>query len=233
MHIFFGTPQGKDRFLIQGEEFQHFKARRIRKGEPIGIIWGGNVYLCEPESIGKIEAVCLVKGRLGSKKPSVSVTLYQAVPVELKTFDLIIQKSTELGVMKVVPLITGRSFRNRHVLMKRMHRWTRIYREAMKQSGRAYELDISEPMEVGSLEPEHELNILLDNFYEGEPLGAMNLKGVRDVGLVVGPEGGFSEEESEALRDKGFISVKLEPHTLRTETAAIVGVGIIVNLAGS
>ncbi len=233
MHIFFPSSKKGNRFVISGEELKHLKVRRISPGEELGIIWEEKIYLCRLSEERKREALCEIVGEIETKKPKVEITLYQAVTVDLKTFDMIVQKATELGVVKLVPTITERSFRRREVLLKRMERWRRISKEAMKQSGRPYEMLIEKPTSINSLKPEHELNIILDNFYEGIPVRELKLSGIKKLGIVVGPEGGFSEREGSMLREKGFTSVRLEPYTLRSETAMMVSVGIIVNLAGS
>jgi len=114
-----------------------------------------------------------------------------------------------------------------------MDRWKRVSMEAMKQSGRAYELSISEPIHLQDIEPLCDINILLDSFYEGSSITELEFRDTDTVGVVVGPEGGFSKTEGKLLREKGFVSVKLEPHILRADTAATVIAGIIMNLAGS
>ncbi len=232
MHIFFPSRKSKDSFILQGEELRHFKVRRIKKEEKVGIIWEGSLYLCELERAGSKEAKLRIIERIETKEPAVMITLIQAVPVALRTFEAILQKSTELGVSEVVPLLTDRSFKNREVMGKKRERWERIIREAMKQSGRPYTLELRDPMYIDELEPKSELNIILDNFSDGKRVKELELEGVKSVSLVVGPEGGFSKSEVRHLTDKGFIPVRLEPHVLRSETAAIVGVGIIANLAG-
>lgn len=233
MHIFISEKRKGDTFYITDEELRHLKVRRISKGETIGVIWEGKLYSCVLVDNRKSEALCEIIEEVHVEVPEVHITLYQSVPLELKTFELIVQKSTELGVRKVIPVITGRSFRNKEVLYKKKERWRKVSLEAMKQSGRPYKLEIEDVVDINEIEPVHQVNILLDNFHRGAYISELELKTVKDIGIVVGPEGGFSRQEGGLLRDKGFLSVRLKPHVLRAETAAIVSVGIIVNLAGS
>ncbi len=233
MHTFFPSKKLKGRFLISGDEFKHLKIRRIRVGEDIGVIWGGDIYLCRLESFSGKEALCVPLKRLVSSSPPVELTLLQAVPVNIKTFEFILQKATELGAVRVVPLITERSFRNIRILKEKRERWERIVREAMKQSLRPYELELDEPKPIEEIEAEWDVNLLLDNFMEGKGVEELKLKEGDRVCIVVGPEGGFSERETKALRERGFIPIRLRPHVLRTETAAVVGMGIIMNVARS
>ncbi len=231
MHIFFPSTKKGSFFYIKEEEFKHLKVRRIKKGEEIGIIWEGNIYKCVLKEINKKEALCEIKEIVESEKPVIDITLIQAVTIELKTFDMIVQKATELGVKRIIPLITERSFRNIDAIEKRAQRWTKISKEAMKQAGRPYTLRIDSPIFIENLHPQWNMNILLDNFYNGKYICELSFKNLKSVGVVVGPEGGFSQKEATTLRDRGFISVKLKPHVLRAETAAIISVGIIMNLA--
>ncbi|EDP76552.1 RsmE family RNA methyltransferase [Hydrogenivirga sp. 128-5-R1-1] len=233
MHIFFPESKKGTQFSISGEELKHLLVRRVQIGEKVGIIWENKLYLCKVVEKNKKKALCEIEEEIETKIPKLKLTLYQAVTIELKTFETIVQKATELGAAELVPLITERSFRRREVILKKMDRWKKVSKEAMKQSGRTYELSIREPALLEDLEPTSDLNILLDNFYEGKPIGSLELSSVESVSVVVGPEGGFRREEGEHLRSKGFLSVKLEPHVLRADTAATVGVGIIMNLAGS
>lgn len=231
MHTFIPYRRLKDIFLIQGEELDHLRVRRVKRGEKVGAIWEEELYLCELEGISKTEARLRIIERLETKRPSVKIRLVQAVPVELKTFETILQKSTELGVQEVVPLITERSFRNKEIIEKKRERWERIVLESMKQCKRPYRLSLREPISIEEFKPEDEINLVLDNFSEGRRIKDLDLKEAKSVSLVVGPEGGFSKRDVDMFKDLGLVFVKLEPHVLRTDTAAVVGIGLIVNLA--
>lgn len=233
MYTFFGRKLKENRFLIEGEDLKHLRVRRIKIREKIGIIWEGSLFLCELTDINPKAALCKAIDIVDVEPPPVDITLIQSVPVELKTFELIVQKATELGVKKVVPLLTKRSFRKMETIERKRERFEKIVREAMKQSNRPYPMEIASPLDIEELEPTCDLSILLDNFEEGKRISDLPLKEVKSVEIVVGPEGGFTREERELLKGRGFLSVRLKPNILRTETASIVGVGIIVNLAGS
>lgn len=233
MYNFFPLRKLKDAFLIEGEELKHLNVRRIRPGERIGVIWEGHIYLCELESVNRKEALCRILSKLETEEPKVYLKLIQAVPVELRTLDTIVQKATEIGVKELIPLITERSFRKEKVLEQKRERWERLIKEAMKQAGRPQPMTIGKVTHLSELTPDCELNIVLDNFYRGINIGTLNIRNVKSVCIVVGPEGGFSVNEGETLREKGFIPVRLRPYVLRSETAAAVGAGIIINLADS
>lgn len=155
--------------------------------------------------------------------------------------DFMVQKTTELGVAEIAPFVSRRSVsRPRDMdLEKKAMRWERIAREAVKQSGRAF---------VPKIWPVVDFLTLIDRgfppgylpliFWEG---GGKHLKEVLDsngVGrprgamVVVGPEGGFDEEEVRRAEEKGFIPVWLGHHVLRAETAALVVCALIQFLLG-
>jgi 16S rRNA (uracil1498-N3)-methyltransferase len=146
--------------------------------------------------------------------------------------ELIIQKTTELGVSAIIPFKSERSIslEERESKQKKSHRWQEIAIKAVQQSRRAgvprVEAYLSFMEALKSCEGEG-LKILL---YEKE---GENLKNVlkryqpKKIFAMVGPEGGFTEEEVALAKDKGFIPVKLGQRILRTETAAITLVGIL------
>ena len=142
--------------------------------------------------------------------------------------DLIVRQATELGVEKFIPVISERSFKKIEVILKRIEKWRRIIVEAMKQSRRAIPMEIGSPVKLEELKPTAEENILLDNFFRGSK--PMELRrNVYSFSVVVGAEGGFSEKEGRLLRERGFTPVILEPYTLRTETAVVSIVSILMN----
>jgi 16S rRNA (uracil1498-N3)-methyltransferase len=162
---------------------------------------------------------------------SLEIILLQALP-EKERMELIIQKATELGVSSILPFQSERSISlmEREARQKKAHRWHQIAVKAVQQSRRA------KVPYVGECRPfpevledcrEKGLKILLWE-KEGE-----NLKNIlrryspKKVYAVIGPEGGFTEEEVKLAKDKGFIPVKLGQRILRTETAAITMVGIL------
>lgn len=228
MHVFYSKERKGNILILEGGEVKHFRVRRIEKEEEFGVIYEGKIYLCKVEREEKSRVICKIVGQLETKEPPKNITLYQCITVELKTMDTIVRQITELGVKKFVPVISERSFRKKETIKKRLEKWKKIAVEAMKQAKRPVHLQVSEPMELEELEPIHEENIVLDNFYEGIKVRNVNLT-AENFGIVVGPEGGFSEKEGRILREKGFKSVILEPYTLRSETAAVSIVSILMN----
>jgi len=162
---------------------------------------------------------------------SLEIILLQALP-EKERMEWIIQKATELGVSAIIPFKSERSIslEEREAKQKKAHRWQEIAVKAVQQSRRA---------EVPRVGPYHSFQEVL-KICEGEGLKILlwekegeNLKEAlrrsspQKVYVMVGPEGGFSEEEVKLAKDQGFIPVKLGQRILRTETAAITLVGIL------
>ncbi len=162
---------------------------------------------------------------------SLEIVLLQALP-EKERMELIIQKTTELGVSAILPFQSERSIslEEREAKQKKAHRWQNIAVKAVQQSRRAkvpYVGECRPFREVLGGCGEDGLKILLWE-KEGE-----NLKGVlrgplpQKIYVAVGPEGGLTEGEVELAKREKFIPVKLGHRILRTETAAITVVGIL------
>lgn len=168
---------------------------------------------------------------LSSTESPVKIVLLQALP-ERERMELIIQKATELGVSTILPFKSERSIslEERDAKQRKSHRWQQIAIKAVQQSRRAKVPRIEsyrsfqEALEVGRAEG---LKILLCE-KEGESLKMILRQYLpRKIYAMVGPEGGFTEEEVKLAKAGGFIPIKLGQRILRTETAGITLVGIL------
>jgi 16S rRNA (uracil1498-N3)-methyltransferase len=162
------------------------------------------------------------------------VTLIQALAKGDK-LDLVVQKATELGVERFIPVSTARAVQRLEVdqgrMLSRRARWQKIAREASRQSGR---LDVPEVENVTSLQTalhasaKDALKILL---WEGARQTSLRsllpVEPPRQIVIAIGPEGGFTVEEVELARQAGFAPAGLGPRVLRTETAALVTLAIL------
>jgi 16S rRNA (uracil1498-N3)-methyltransferase len=162
---------------------------------------------------------------------SLEIILLQALP-EKERMELIIQKATELGVSAIVPFKSERSIsiKEREAKQKKAHRWQHIAVKAVQQSRRARVPYVGECLPFQKVLEgcgEDGLKILLWE-KEGENLkSALGQHDTQKIYVMVGPEGGFTEDEVKLAKKKGFIPVKLGQRILRTETAAITMVGIL------
>ncbi len=162
------------------------------------------------------------------------VTVIQALAKGDK-LDLVVQKATELGAARIIPVTTARAIQrldaNTLRTMSRRSRWQKIAREAARQSGR---LDVPEVEGVTALttamqaSPKDALKLLL---WEGARQTTLRsllpTTPPKQIVIAIGPEGGFTTEEVEAARTAGFSPVGLGPRILRTETAALVTLAIL------
>jgi len=161
-------------------------------------------------------------------------------------FDLVIQKATELGVTRVVPLASERAdlrLRDKPDTEHRIARWQRIAREAAKQSGRARVPEVAAPLSFNSLVRESATEAMKPNevvrFMFSERDGSSLAEAAdgiaepaAEIVAVVGPEGGWTDQEIELAREAGWQIVTLGGRTLRAETAAIVVVSLLQNRFG-
>ncbi len=158
---------------------------------------------------------------------ALSLELYAGL-VRANRFDLIVEKATEAGADVITPLISGRSVRGDAPSPSRYERWERLAAEAAEQSGRLYLPVLQPPATLDRLLEKPGLSILLPHPGEMPWSQAATLLPARGtLAVVVGPEGGFSDEEVAAARQRGAILASIGPNVLRTETAAIVATALV------
>ncbi len=151
-------------------------------------------------------------------EPQKYVILYCAL-LKKGNFELVVQKTTEIGVKEIVPLLTKRTIKQ---ALKR-ERLERIIKEAAEQSGRGTVPLLDNPLsfsEALRYAAANEANYFFDR--EGELFSSSLVKGKKKIGVFIGPEGGWSAEEKELARKNKFIICSLGKLTFRAETAAII-----------
>lgn len=160
---------------------------------------------------------------LNQNEPKVQVTLFCAI-LKKENFELVVQKATELGVRKIVPVLTRRTIK----LGLNLERLRKIIKEASEQSGRGIIPDLTDPVEFESaLGLSSNINLFLDTS-GGEVLSNLDIKEDK-IGVWVGPEGGWDLEEVSLALEHGHIITSLGRLILRAETAAIVVVSRIIS----
>ncbi|OGW15177.1 MAG: hypothetical protein A2035_08825 [Nitrospirae bacterium GWA2_42_11] len=226
-----------DRIEVTGDLLKHLLGSlRIKIGERIVFVdEDKNRYLVAVTHAGKDSITGnIIDKTVLIRKHGVSINLVQAIPKGPK-FDYIIQKSTELGVSAITPVISERCVvrPEKEQAQAKLLRWRRIALEAAQQSNRRDVPEIKTPVTFTEFLTSYgkvDLKILL---WEGEKEHGIkdilkNTKDVKSVAVVIGPEGGFSENEVKIAVEKGFTSVSLGESILRTETAPIVILSIIL-----
>ncbi|MFT8313366.1 MAG: 16S rRNA (uracil(1498)-N(3))-methyltransferase [Clostridium sp.] len=234
MHKFF-VPENniKDNIaIITGDDVKHiYKVLRLKIGDKININnCIGKEFLGEIKSIDKALITCNIIENINiNNESNIKIHLYQGLPKAVK-LELIIQKATELGVMSVTPVITERVIvKNELSESKKIERWNKIALEACKQSKRTIVPEVKNIIKFNDFLKEVENFDLVVIPYENEKNQGIknmiaNLKGkkINTIAIMVGPEGGFEEEEIKKLKEIGAYIVTLGPRILRTETAGFV-----------
>jgi len=183
----------------------------------------------------RAEGLIVGRAALATESP-LDLTLAQGVPKGDK-MDGIVRMATELGVTRVVPLMTARTVVRLEPARwtSRLGRWQRIAKEAAQQSGRAAVPEIGAPRDVASWAREAGANGLLVCLWEEERAGLerrLPPGPCPRVTVIVGPEGGLTADEVRGLADAGAVVASLGPRLLRTETAGAVAVALLQSRYG-
>jgi 16S rRNA (uracil1498-N3)-methyltransferase len=242
---FFAPPNAfsKDRTLtLQAEEARHLReVLRLKPGDEVYVFDGeGKEFRCEIEESRKDTARLKVLAAIAPARPESPLKLTLAVAL-LKSdkFDLVVQKATELGAVRILPVMTKLAdirLRDESDAAKRVTRWQRIALEAAKQSGRALVPEVTQPISFPKL-AQAAIDQTRVIFSEREGRSIQNLKdSSRDSPLaitaVVGSEGGWTEEELSVARTNNWVIVTLGGRILRAETAAITAMVLLQHVYG-
>jgi 16S rRNA (uracil1498-N3)-methyltransferase len=229
---FFVDAVQSGRARIVGPDAQHLtRVLRVEPGQQFEISDNQSVYLAEVESARKDLVSFSVRERLATVDSVVRTTLLASL-VRFERFEWIIEKATELGVERIVPVEAERTEKGlRTASEKRSVRWNRIAREASEQSRRARLPEIHEALAVSkALEIEADYRYLLEEAAGTTPILSV-LPSTRQAGervaLLLGPEGGWTDRERALITSEGWSPVSLGREILRAETAAIAGLAII------
>jgi len=225
--------------LTKDESKHALKVLRMSVGEELCALDGcGGRFAAVLDNVHGDTAEVRLTEQLPSNEPTVKVTLYQGLPKSDK-LDFIVQKLTELGAGCVVPVKMARCVVKSDAKdgKKRQERLERIAFEAVKQCRRAASPEIAEPLtwkQCFARMEQHDLLLVPWEDAEGYNMkkAFSEFPEAKDIGIVIGPEGGMSEGEVEALREQGAKIVTLGPRILRAETAAVASVTMAMTLWG-
>lgn len=235
---FFGCTDGEKAY-IQGGDLKHMSnVLRMKTGDFAVLCDNENTdYLCRIISVQKeLAELEILEQRHNEAVPNVEITLFQCLPKSDK-MDFIVQKATELGAASIVPVMSKRcvSRPDDKSMSKKLQRWEKIAEEASKQCGGGkipsigrltdYKKAISEYSKIG-------LGIL---FYEGggKSLSELPVKEAAKIGIFIGSEGGYEQEEAEFAERNGITAATLGKRILRCETAPIAALSVLMNLTGN
>ncbi len=214
--------------IITEDEFNHLvHVMRKKIGDSIMIVDGrGNAYEATIVDIHKKQAEArILKKYHNHNEPEIKLTLAIGILKNPSKYDFLVEKTVEIGVYEIIPIFTERTI-PKHA---KTDRWQKLAIAAMKQCGRSFLPNISEPMNIKDLiesSGDYSEKILLHNLinprhkiYTLKSILSQNLK---DALILIGPEGGITDNEVELAVNNGFKIVSLGSRRLRTETAAIV-----------
>ena len=222
--------------IIEGEDVKHIsRVLRCRENDKLEVCdMENNEYICEIKEINKDNILLDIIEKVNIKRESnLKVKLYQGMPKGTK-MELILQKLTEIGVDEIVLVQAKRSVTkiDNKKEDKKIERWERIIYEAAKQSKRAKIPKLTGVLTFKEALADMQNNDLNICPYENERTisikEAIKDSSANTIGIFVGPEGGFEEEEVEKIQEIDGKVVSLGPRILRTETASVVASSVVL-----
>ena len=222
---------------LDADETRHLRdVLRLREGAVVQVFDGeGREFSCVVKQSNKKETLLKISEEIAPPASESGLNLTLAVALlKGEKYDLVVQKAVELGVTKIVPLLTKRSdikIKDSKEINKKSERWRKIALEAAKQSGRAKLMKIETPTGFESfIESESDDAKILFAERGGESFS--EIKAGKNITAITGAEGGWEDSEIEAAQVKGFQIITFGGRIMRAETAAITIAGILQNRYG-
>lgn len=223
--------------IVSREDIRHItKVLRLSAGDRIEVSdsaqWEYEAEIISVEDTC-VEARILDKQKF-AREPQVHVTLFQGIPKQSK-METVVQKCVELGVYSIVPVFTERTVvADKGNFEKKRQRWQKVSAEAVKQCRRGIIPQIGRELKFQQMIQQLSAFDLVVFPYENETGRTIkdSLRGLAQkpekVALIIGPEGGFSDTEAQTLKDLGADCVTLGKTILRTETAGLAALSMIM-----
>ena len=221
-----------DIFTLNEEDSYHIvKVMRYKVGEEIEIVYEKDVFVCEILELGKNVKCIIRKTNHQIENDIPNITIAQSLVKEQK-MDYILQKSTELGVDKIIPISASRSvIKVNDKSDKKIDRWRKIVKEASEQSKRNKVptiTDIKKITELASCCYDYKILCSVNEVSMSLKKVLQNVSKSDTILFVIGPEGGLEENDVEQLENNGAKIVTLGKRILRTETVALNVLSIIM-----
>lgn len=231
-----------NKIIITGKDVNHISnVLRMKIGEEIQVCdtETSNNYLVKLQNIDKEKISCDIIEKIKSEaEPEINLKIFQGIPKSDK-MELIIQKSTELGVKEIIPVQMERcvSKITSKYEKKKIERWQKISEMASKQSGRDIIPKVNNPIKVKDIcNLINELDMMIVPYEKEEKYTfknaieeiKQNKNSKSSIGIVIGPEGGFDPNEINLLKNAGAKIVTLGKRILRTETVALAMASVIM-----
>ena len=239
---FFAPPTafGTNSVLLTSDEARHLReVLRLKPGDEVHVFDGeGKEFRCSIAKALRDTAELNIIEEIVPASPESPIKLTLGVAL-LKgdKFDLVVQKTTELGVHRIIPVVTRHAdihLRDSSDANKRVSRWQRIALEAAKQSGRALVPSVKEPLPFSEFVSDCVDACLMFSERGGRSFhdATKEIPSSNEMKAVVGSEGGWSDEELELAQTAGWRIVTLAGRILRAETAAITVAALIQHRFG-
>lgn len=223
----------KESPFIAGDDARHIiKSLRMKPGEPLTVCDTKGVdYKCVITALGEQRVDLRVeKEEHTASEPSVFITLFQCLPKGDK-MDSVVRQSVELGVGKIVPVLSSNcvSRPEQKQILKKIERWQKISNEAAGQSGRGILPKVGGCITLtGAAQEFSKFDKIFFCYELGGTAVADIGETVKNIAVIIGPEGGFTAEEAQMLQSAGAEATTLGPRILRTETAPLAAVTAIM-----
>ena len=241
--LYYALPENivEDWVYLTGDEAHHARTvMRLKIGDPlIAVVGIGNAYNCMIEKSSAKELRCKVVSKTRNfGEPMCHITLAAGLSTGYK-FDEVIQRCTELGVSRFIPMLTAKSkikIENDKRIKTKLNRWSKVAVASMKQTRRSY-LPVIEPIagfqESLAMVKDVSRRIVFDPTYGKSGLDSISFSPEdKQICLFIGPESGFSADEIMEAEESKCQIITLGKRVLRTENASPAAVAIIMNLTG-
>jgi 16S rRNA (uracil1498-N3)-methyltransferase len=220
-----GVLLGGCEIALETEEARHaFGSLRLRAGDRVVLTDGvGSVTGAELTRCVRSDVIAVVDEVVTRVLPLPGPTVALGV-LHTKAMDWAVQKAVEVGAAAFVPLLCDRSQGSHQRTLERVEHWRRVARQALKQCRRPWAMEVESPLTMAEVLGGRLLPGLV-----AAPEGLTDVSGLIShwMTLLVGPEGGLTLEEREALAGAGWSPIALGPHILRAETAVVVGAALL------
>ncbi len=220
MQRYFSDEKQDDKFILSKDAWHHIKnVMRMQDGDKIEIVYQNELYICKVN----VNDITLVYKKENMFQDKRNIVLIIPILKEQK-MDYILQKATELGVTEIIPVQMSRCNINyNHKKELKQIRWQKICQEASQQSKRISVPLVREITNFKHLTVTNDVKILCSIKEKSKSLKKVLKSNCKcdKLYIVFGPEGGFTLEEEEYLKQIGFVSVTLGERILRTETVPL------------
>lgn len=229
MQRYFSKKLENNKFELNSDDLYHItRVMRMKSNDKIEVVYNNEVYICNLDFNNQFE-ISIIEKLENNKNNNIEKVLIIPLLKENK-MDLILQKSTELGVNKIIPVIMERSIikLDKDKELKKIERWTKICKEASEQSKRVDIPVITEVKTLKELENIEGTKIVCSTKEKENTIKKfLSNNDIKKINIVIGPEAGTSPKEEEYLNSIGFTSISLGENIMRVETVPMFVLSVL------